>query len=109
MTAGNGVVVTTCDGADGSAVADGDEGTGWSPEAAGAGWLVLSFEEPMEVESVEVVGEGLPEGWRVLLSEDAEAWEEGLPCWIRYVWVAWPEGAPVVREVWVRPPRRWDE
>ena len=100
---GRGVVVTTCDGTDGSAAADGDEGTGWSPAEAGAGWVVLSFEEPVEVGGVEVVGEGLPEGWKALLSADAEEWGEEMPYWARYVWVSWPEGAPVVREVRVAP------
>jgi hypothetical protein len=60
--------------------------------------VALSLEEPVEVGGVEVVGE-MPEGWRVLLSEDAEAWGEEMPCAARYVWVSWPEGAPVVREI----------
>ncbi len=98
-TIGSGVVVTTCDGTDGSAVADGDEGTGWSPEGVGAGWVALSLEEPVEVSGVELVGDGLPAEWHVLLSEDAETWGEEMPCEARYIWVSWPEGAPVVREV----------
>ncbi len=104
------VAVTTSDGSDGSAVADGDEGTGWSPEGTGAGWVVLSFAEPAEVGSVEVVGENLPVDFHVLWSEDAVTWEEEAPmAAARYVWVAWSAGAtgsvPVVNEVWVRPRR----
>ena len=97
-----GVEVTTSDGADGSAVADGDESTGWTPEETKAGaWVVLSFAKARDVAEVEVVGENLPEGMRVLLSEDAESWREGVPGPARYVWVAFPESAEGVdlREV----------
>ena len=101
LRACRGVVVTTSDGSDGSAVADGDEETGWSPEKAGGGWVALSFAEPVEVSSVEVVGENLPEGLRVLWSEDAETWEEKQPTAARYVWVSWEteEASPMVREI----------
>lgn len=97
------MAVTTSDGTDGSAVADGDEETGWSPGVAGAGWVALSFEEPVELAEVVVAGDGLPDGLRVLWSEDAEEWFEGEGKTARYVWVAWAEGAEgvVVREVWV--------
>ncbi len=102
------VAVTTCDGTDGSAVADGDEGTRWSPEADGAGWVALAFAEPMEVGSVEVVGGNLPDGLRVLWSENAETWEEEEPGAAKYVWVTWDAGAaegnPMVKEIRVGPP-----
>ena len=100
---GTGVATTTIDGSDGSAVADGDERTGWTPGETEAGaWVVLSFEKARDVAEVEVVGENLPEeGMRVLLSEDAETWREGVPGAARYVWVAFPEGSEGVdlREV----------
>jgi fibronectin type 3 domain-containing protein len=95
------VAVTTSDGSDGAAVADGDETTGWSPETADASWVVLSFAEALEVADVEVAGENLPEGTRILLSEDADGWTEEVPGVARYVWVAFPaaEEVPVVREI----------
>ena len=98
---GTGVAVTTCDGTDGSAAVDGDEATGWSPEEAGASWVVLSFADVREVADVEVVGENLPEGTRILISEDADGWTEEVPGTARYVWVAFPaaEEAPVVKEI----------
>jgi hypothetical protein len=98
---GTGVAVTTSDGTDGVAAVDGDEGTAWSPEEAGASWVVLSFADAREVADVEVVGENLPEGTRILLSEDADEWTEEVPGVARYVWVAFPaaEEAPVVREI----------
>jgi hypothetical protein len=103
---GGGVVVTTCDGSDGSAVVDGDEGTGWSPVVAAGdrAWVVLSFEEPLEVAWVEVMGDNLPEGLRVLWSADAEEWEEIEAMKARYVWVAWEAGVEgtVVNEIGVR-------
>lgn len=97
----DGVVVTTSDGADGAAVCDGDEATGWTPGEAGASWVVLSFAGILEVADVEVVGENLPEGTRILLSEDADEWAEEVPGTARYVWVAMPavEEGSVVREI----------
>ena len=97
----SGVAVTTSDGSDGSAVADGDDGTGWAPEGEGLGWAILSLPEPLEVASVEVSGENLPEELRVLLSEDAEEWFERESGVARYVWVAWEGEGVVVREIWV--------
>jgi uncharacterized repeat protein (TIGR02543 family) len=108
-SAGGGVVVTTCDGSDGSAVADGDEGTGWSPDGVEEGtwaWVMLSFAEAREVGDVEVAGDNLPEETRILLSEDADEWTEELPGWARYVWVAIPaseDGPALVREIGVSP------
>jgi hypothetical protein len=98
---GTGVAVTTSDGSDGAAVADGDETTAWSPEEAGASWVVLSFADVREVADVEVAGENLPEGTRILISEDADEWTEEVPGVARYVWVAFPaaEEAPLVREI----------
>jgi hypothetical protein len=98
---GAGVAVTTSDGSDGSAVADGDETTGWSPETVDGSWVVLSFAEARDAADVEVAGENLPEGTRILISEDADEWQEGVPGVARYVWVAFPaaEEAPVVREI----------
>ena len=96
------VATTTSDGSDGGAVVDGDEGTGWAPAGSESGaWVVLAFAEPQEVSEVEVVGENLPEGMRVLLSEDAEEWREEVPGPARYVWVAFPDGdeGVEVREV----------
>jgi hypothetical protein len=100
-----GVAVTTSDGSDGAAAADGDETTAWSPETADASWVVLSFAEALEVADVEVAGENLPEGTRILLSEDADGWTEEVPGTARYVWVAFPaaEEAPVVKEIRVVP------
>ena len=94
-----GVAVTTSDGSDGSAVADGDGETGWAPEGGGLAWVILSLPEPVEVASVEVSGENLPEGMRVLLSEDAEEWFEGEGGTARYMWVAWEGEGVVVREI----------
>ena len=91
-----GVVVTTSDGSDGSAVADGDKKTGWKPEETEWAWVVLSLPEPMEVASVEVSGENLPETLRVLLSENAEEWFEGEWGVAGYVWVAWEGEAAVI-------------
>jgi hypothetical protein len=95
------VAVTTSDGTDGVAAVDGDEGTAWSPEEAGASWVVLSFADVREVADVEVAGENLPEGTRILISEDADEWTEEVPGVARYVWVAFPaaEEVPVVREI----------
>jgi hypothetical protein len=96
------VATTTSDGSDGSAVVDGDESTGWAPEGTEAvAWVVLSFAETRDVAEVEVVGENLPDGMRVLLSEDAEEWFEGEGGTVRYVWVAFPEATEgmEVREV----------
>ena len=96
------VETTTSDGADGSAVVDGDESTGWAPEGAYAGaWVVLTFEEARDVAEVEVVGVNLPEGMRVLLSEDADDWFEDEGGLAQYVWVVFPEGSEglEVREI----------
>ena len=94
-------VVTTCDKSDGTAVVDGDETTAWSPETAGGSWVVLSFADVRNVADVEVAGENLPEGTRILLSEDADGWQEGVPGKAQYVWVLFPaaEEPPVVREI----------
>ena len=97
-----GVAVTTSDGSDGSAVADGDGETGWAPEGEGLAWVILSLPEPVKVASVEVSGENLPEGMRVLLSEDAEEWFEGEGGLARYVWVAWEGEGVVVKEIRVK-------
>ena len=94
-----GVAVTTSDGSDGSAVADGDEETGWAPEGEGLAWVILSLPEPVEVAAVEVSGENLPETIRVLLSKDAEEWFEGEGGSAGYVWVAWEGEGTVVREI----------
>ena len=95
------VVVTTSDKSDGLAVADGDEGTAWSPETADGSWVVLSFADAVDVSDVEVAGENLPEGTRILISEDADDWQEEVPGAARYVWVLFPasEEPPVVREI----------
>ena len=102
--AGPRAVATTSDGTDGSAVADGDVETGWTPkETETAAWVILSFEKELDVAEVVVDGANLPEEMRVLLSEDAEEWFEGEGGTARYVWVAFPDGAKgvEVREVWV--------
>ena len=95
------VVATTSDGSDGTAVLDGDETTAWSPETADGSWVVLSFEDMLDVSDVEVLGENLPEGTRILFSQDADDWTEDLPCAARYVWVAFPEAdlPPIVKEI----------
>ncbi len=95
---------TTSDGADGSAVVDGDESTGWAPEGAEAGaWVVLTFPDARDVVAVEVVGVNLPDGMRVLLSEDADDWFEDEGGMAQYVWVVFPEGSEgvEVREIHV--------
>ena len=94
-------LVTTGDKSDGAAVADGDETTAWSPATADGSWVVLSFADVLDVADVEVVGENLPDGTRILLSEDADGWTEDLPCAAQYVWVAFPaaEVPPVVKEI----------
>ena len=98
------VVVTTSDGADGRLVADGDETTGWSPGTADGSWVVLAFADAVEVADVEVIGENLPEGTRILISKDADDWREGVPGRAQYVWVLFPasEAPPVVREIRVK-------
>ena len=97
-------VVTTSDKSDGTAVVDGNETTAWSPETAGGSWVVLSFADVRNVADVEVVGENLPEGTRILLSEDADGWQETVPGKAQYVWVAFPaaEVPPVVKEIRVK-------
>ena len=95
------VLVTTSDKSDGAAVADEDETTAWSPETAGGSWVVLSFADVLDVADVEVAGENLPEGTIILLSEDADDWQETVPAKAQYVWVLFPaaEEPPVVREI----------
>jgi hypothetical protein len=99
------VWVTTSDGSEGGAVADGDEGTGWSPSGAGGAWVALSFEEARDVGSVEVAGEDLPEGMRTLVSQDGDNWSEEGGEAVNYLWVILPdEGAvPTVREIVTKP------
>ena len=94
-------VATTSDGSDGGAVLDGDETTAWSPATADGSWVVLSFEDVLDVADVEVLGENLPQGTRILFSQDADDWTEDLPCAARYVWVAFPEAdlPPIVKEI----------
>jgi hypothetical protein len=98
------VAVTASGGGDASAVLDGDEGTCWSPEGTGGAWVVLTYSEAVDVKDVEVVGEHLPDGMRVLLSEDADTWREGEGGTAHYVWVAFPAAGeiPVVREIVVK-------
>ena len=93
--------VTTSDGSDGSAVADGDEETAWSPEGTAGAWVVLSLADALEVADVEVAGKNLPEGTRILLSEDADDWVEDVPARAQYIWVLFPAGdePPLVREI----------
>ncbi len=52
---------------------------------SGWAWVVLTFAEARDVAAVEVVGVNLPEGMRVLLSEDADDWfeDEGGPGAVR--------------------------
>ena len=93
---------TASDGSDAGAVVDGDESTGWAPEGAEAGaWVVLTFAEARDVAAVEVVGVNLPDGMRVLLSEDADDWFEDEGGMAQYVWVVFPEGSEgvEVREI----------
>jgi uncharacterized repeat protein (TIGR02543 family) len=102
----NGVfAVTAIDGEDASAVADGDEKTAWTTDAANGAWVVLTLTEPRTVEDVEVLGEALPDGTRILLSEDADKWKEEVPAKAQYVWVVFPGcGAPLtVKEIRVLP------
>ena len=95
---GGWVAVTTSDGEDGGVVLDGDEGTGWGPAGSNGGWVALSYSEEIDVKSVEVKGEGLPEeGMRVLVSEDADEWREECEGRAQYVWVILPEGAEGAR------------
>jgi hypothetical protein len=97
------VETTTSDGSDAAAVADGDGETAWTPEGTSWAWVVLTFAETLDVADVEVEGDNLPEGMRVLLSEDAAEWVEGTAGRAQYVWVALPpgEGTASVREIWV--------
>ena len=92
---------TTSDGSDGAAVADGDEETAWVPEGTGWAWVVLTFPETLDVADVEVAGDNLPEGLRILISEDADEWLEETAGKAQYVWVAFPVGEepPAVREI----------
>ena len=91
------MAVTASGGEDASAVADGDEGTWWSPAGNGATWVVLTYSKAVDVEKVTVIGEHLPTEMRVLLSEDAETWREGEGGKAHYIWVAFPEGAAGAR------------
>ena len=95
------VVVTASGGGDAFAVVDEDETTAWSPDTADGSWVVLSFADVRNVADVEVAGENLPEGTRILLSEDADGWQEGVPGKAQYVWVLFPaaEELPVLREI----------
>jgi hypothetical protein len=99
------VWVTTSDGSDGDSVADGDESTGWSPSGADGGWVALTFGEARDVGAVEVVGERLPEGMRVLVSEDGDTWSEEGGEAVSYLWLLLPgEGeVPTVREIVTEP------
>ncbi|MBR4251163.1 MAG: hypothetical protein IKQ15_02530 [Kiritimatiellae bacterium] len=60
---------------------------------SGWAWVVLTFAEARDVAEVEVVGVNLPEGMRVLLSEDADDWFEDEGGLAQYVWVVFPEGS----------------
>ena len=97
--------MTTSDGSDGSDVADGDEETGWSPAGAEGAWVALTFEEARDIGAVEVVGENLPEGMRVLVSEDGDNWSEEGGETVSYLWLILPgEGeVPAVREIMTEP------
>ena len=99
------VWVTTSDGTAGDSVADGDEGTGWRPSGADGSWVALTFEEERTVDGVEVVGENLPEGMRILVSEDADTWSEEGGDAVSYLWLLLPgEGeVPTVREIVTEP------
>jgi hypothetical protein len=63
--------------------------------------VVLTFAEARDVAEVEVVGVNLPEGMRVLLSEDADEWFEDEGGMAQYVWVVFLEGSEglEVREI----------
>ncbi len=100
-----GAVVTTSDGSDGSAVADGDEGTGWCPTGTAGAWVALTFDETRTVDAVVVVGDSLPAGMRVLVSEDADTWSEEGGEEVQYLWLLLPgEGeVPTVREIATEP------
>ena len=99
------VWVTTSDGTDGSAVVDGNEGTGWSPSEAEGAWVALTLEEERPVDGVEVVGENLPDGMQVLVSVDGDTWSEERGDAVSYLWVLLPgEGVvPTVREILTEP------
>ena len=99
------VQVTTSDGSDGAAAADGDESTAWSPSTAEGAWVALTFEEERPVDAVNVVGERLPDGLRVLVSEDGDTWSEEGGDAVNYLWLLLPgEGdVPVVREIGTEP------
>lgn len=99
------VWVTTSDGSDGAAVADGDEETAWTPATAEGSWVALSFEEARPVKTVDVLGENLPDGMRALVSEDGDAWsEEGIPA-AAYLWLLLPPAPhpPTLREITTTP------
>ena len=99
------VWVTTSDGSDGAAVADGDEATGWSPSGTAGSWVALTFEEPRSIGSVAVKGEGLPDGLRALVSEDGDDWSEEGGDAASYLWVILPDegGVPTVTEIVTEP------
>ena len=95
------VWVTTSDRSDGSAVADGDKGSGWSPAGAEGAWVALTFEKARDIGAVEIIGDKLPEGMRVLVSEDGDSWSDEGGESVSYLWLLLPgEGeAPTVREI----------
>jgi hypothetical protein len=97
--------VTTSDGTDGAAVADGDESTAWSPSTADGSWVALTFDDARPVDAVSVLGERLPDGLRVLVSEDGDIWSEDGGDAVNYLWLLLPgEGEiPVVREIGTEP------
>ena len=99
------VWVTTSDGTDGSAVADGDETTAWTPSTADGSWVALTFAEERPVDAVTVLGDRLPSGMRALVSEDGDTWSEDGGDAVNYLWLLLPgEGdVPVVREIGTEP------
>ena len=99
------VRVTTSDGTDGAAAADGDESTAWSPSTADGSWLALTFDEERPVDAVTVLGDRLPASLRVLVSEDGDTWSEDGGDAVNYLWLLLPgEGdVPVVREIGTEP------
>ena len=94
------VWVTTSDGTDGSAVADGDETTAWTPSTADGSWVALTFAEERPVDAVTVLGDRLPSGMRALVSEDGDTWSEDGGDAVNYLWLLLPgEGEiPAIRE-----------
>ena len=99
------VWVTTSDGTDGSAVADGDETTAWTPSTADGSWVALTFAEERPVDAVTVLGDRLPSGMRALVSEDGDTWSEDGGDSVNYLWLLLPgEGEiPAIREIAIEP------